>query len=153
MFTTQLLSNTWLFSMLKNMDSTREPILNCANMSCQQLSRSSEWVIVGHCTCGGGDGIETPEAMALSITTCATAGTEGDSAQMCTSRVESDLLPVPTEKLGVTMRGNEGPLILHGWASGAQGDPWNPFVVTAKIPNNELEVGAAPECHGDMADN
>jgi len=133
--------------MLGDVGSSREPVLNSANMSCQQLSRSSEseWDFVDKCTCGAGDGdgaaTEPPEAsdsMDRSFTTSGTVGTEGDSTHLCASRVESDFPPRLTETLEVSM-----PLMIHRWVSEGQGVPWNPLATESFRATQDLEVGTA----------
>ena len=111
--------------MMGDVGSSRQPVLNVANMSCQQLSRSSEWLIVGKCTCGASDGDGDGTSTANG-----TVGTEGSSANSCASRVGSDFPPSPAEKL----------FILRRWVSDDQGDPWSPF---APGRAQDLEVGTA----------
>ncbi|RPB24663.1 hypothetical protein L211DRAFT_867977 [Terfezia boudieri ATCC MYA-4762] len=118
-----------LCSLLKNLDSDREPVYNGANLSCQQLSSSSEWVIVDANSCRAGT--EPTEADAFSFTTSGTWSTQGDSAQVGASWVELVFLPSLIERQEVSMSGNEGAPSIHHWVN-AQG-PWNSVEATDRI--------------------
>ncbi|KAF8457836.1 hypothetical protein BGX38DRAFT_1265665 [Terfezia claveryi] len=107
-----------LCSLLKNLDSSREPVYNCANLSCQQLSSSSEWVIVDASSFG--------EADAHSFTTGVTWNTEGDSAQVGASWVELVFLQSLIKR-----HGNEGAPSIHRWVND-QG-PWNSVEAVDRI--------------------
>jgi len=136
-------TNCGLCSLLRDVGSSREPVLNPANLSCQQLSRSSDWVIVGACCCGARTELTETDGdfLALSFTTCATVATE-DSTRICASLVEWDFLPGLFEGQEVSVCGDGYALLLRRWVDENQG-PWNSFRVTQPNNSDDLEVGSA----------
>ena len=116
--------------MPKNQDPYREPVYNCANLSCQELSKEmkmnscSEWVIVSACGAGPKSiDMYSSTALELSFTTNGTVGTEADSAQGSTLW-EWDYLPGLIEGLEISKCGSESVPNLGCWVGEAQG-PWN----------------------------
>ena len=140
-----------------DLDSSREPVYNGDNLCCQQLSsfselslsselsRSSERVIMGPCTCRAPteSTVAMSDRMDLSFITGATVGTQGGSVHVG-DPWEWDFLPGLTD-LEV---GTESVPSLHRWFRELQ-EPWSVFVATGSCrktrPNScgTLEVGTA----------